>query len=400
VGELPWLADLALPDAEGGWAPAGELVLPGSPLAGVLEPGALGVLAESTAATADPDALRAVGVLDTFALVRAADPDELDVDAADRWADAVLDRLPPDAPPPEWPPLTAVRDLELVHDWARALPLLAALPADARADVVLDGVAVPSYLRWWLATHRVLDGERPGRLRHPDGTELQGLYEPAHAAPEVLDLLRPPATVTEVLADVDDALDLLDRLGDPARWVRPDVLRSVYAGLTTALDGVDVDPPERVRVAPDRVVEDAVVLDAPWLQPLVDAPVVPAGGAPGAVADLLDLPLASERVRGSVPDAGRRRLWAEVPGAGLAAARLGRAELTGELAVHETLTVGGRAVAWWPGEDVDHVDGSPAALGRALAWRAGAWSMRQALAEAFAFPDRAEDLAAEDTVGD
>ena len=28
------------------------------------------------------------------------DPDDLDVDAADRWADAVLDRLPPDAPPP------------------------------------------------------------------------------------------------------------------------------------------------------------------------------------------------------------------------------------------------------------------------------------------------------------
>ena len=55
---------------------------------------------------------------------------------------------------------------------------------------------------------------------------------------------------------------------------------------------------------------------------------------------------------------------------------------------------GGRA------SDVDHVDGTPAALGRALAWRAGAWPLRQALAEAFAFPDRADDLAAEDAVGD
>jgi hypothetical protein len=64
------------------------------------------------------------------------------------------------------------------------------------------------------------------------------------------------------------------------------------------------------------------------------------------------------------------------------------------------LTVAGRAVAWWPGDDADHVDGSPAALGRALAWRAGAWSLRQALAEAFAFPDRAGELAAEDAVGD
>ena len=373
-------------------------MLPGSPLAAVLQPGALGVLAEPIADTADPDALRAVGVLDTFALVRAADPGELDVDGADRWADAVLDRLPPDAPPPEWPPLIGVRDLELVGDWGGALPLLAALPAEARADVVLGGVAVPSYLRWWLATHRVLDGERPGRLRHPDGGELQGLYESARAAPEVLDLLRPPRTVEEVLADVDDAIDLLDRLGDPARSVRPDVLRTVYARLAAVLDGIDVDLPERIRVAPDRVVEDAVVLDAPWLQPLVDAPVVPAGGAPGAVADLLDLPLASERVRGSVSGTGRRLPWAGIPGAGLAAARLGR-ELTGEVAVSTELTVGGRPVPWWPGEDVDHVDGSASALGRALAWRAGVWPMRQALAEAFAFPERAEALAAEDAVG-
>jgi hypothetical protein len=69
------------------------------------------------------------------------------------------------------------------------------------------------------------------------------------------------------------------------------------------------------------------------------------------------------------------------------------------MAVHEVLSVAGRPVTWWPDGDLDHVDGSPAALGRALAWRAGAWGMRQALAEAFAFPDRAAELAAEDGVG-
>ena len=340
-----------------------------------------------------------MGVLDTFALVRGADPDELDVDDADRWADAVHDRLPEDAPPPTWPPLTAVRDLELVRDWRRALPLLAATPPEARADVQLGGVTVPGYLRWWLSTHGVLGGERPDRLRHPDSTELQGLYEPAAGAREVLELLSPPARVDDVLADVEGAIDLLDRLGDPRRTVRPDVLRTVYARVAAALDGIDVDPPERVRVAPDRVVEDAVVLDAPYLQPLVTEPVVPAGGAPGAVADLLDLPLASEKVGGTVRGPGRRRRWAELPGAALAAARLGVLELDGEVAVHETLVVDGRAVTWWPEGAVDHVDGSPAALGRALAWRAGAWPLRQALAEAFAFPDRAADLAAEDAVG-
>ncbi|HZB21380.1 MAG TPA: hypothetical protein VE463_16200 [Blastococcus sp.] len=398
VGELPWLAELALPDADGGWAPAGELVLPGSVLAEVLADGSLGLLDAGTAATADPDALRAVGVLDTFALVRAEDPDDLDVDGADRWVDAVLDRLPAGAPPPGWPPITAVRDLELVTEWERALPLAAALPAEAWADVVLGGVPVPGYLRWWLSTSPVLHGRRPDRLRHPESVELQGLYEPAPAPPDVLALLRPPMTLADVLGDPDGAIDLLDRLGDPARSVRPDVLRTVYARLAEALDGIDVDPPERVRVAPDRVVADAVVLDAPYLQPLVRTPVVPAGGAPRAVAELLDLPLAGEVVGGRAPAGGERHRWADLPGAGLAAARLGVGALTGEVVVHERLVVGGRVVSWWPGDDADHVDGSPDALGRALAWRAGAWSLRQALAEAFAHPDRALDLAAEDAI--
>ncbi|MCV2488338.1 hypothetical protein OF117_03100 [Geodermatophilus sp. YIM 151500] len=419
-GELPWLAELALPDADGGWAPAGELVLPGSPLAGAVAGDALGTLDPDVAAGADPAVLRAVGVLDTFAVVRAEDPDDLDVDAVEEWVDAVLDRLPPGEPAPAWPEVTAVRDLELVTDWAAALPLLAALPPVTRDDVRLGPVTAPSYLRWWLRTRPVLAGRRPDRLRHPDGAELQGLYEPADLPPDLLELLAPPASVADVLGDVDGALDLLRRLGDPARTVRPDVLREVHARLAAALDGVAVDPPARVRVGPDRVVGDAVVLDAPWLQPLVDAPLVPSGGAPGPVADLLDLPLASEVVRASVTSSPARRLaWSALPGAGLAAARLGRPALDdgapgggargrsaqgggalgGGVAVHERLTVGGRAVAWWPEDGVDHVDGSPAALGRALAWRCGAWGRRQALAEAFACPERADELAADDSLG-
>ncbi len=403
-GELPWLAELALPDAAGDWAPAGELLLPGSPFAAVLADGALGVLDPATAAAHDPGVLRAVGVLDSFAVVRADDPEELDVDAAGEWVDAVLDRLPAGAPPPVWPPVTAVRDLELVTDWARALPLLAALPAETRADVPLGGAVVPGYLRWWLRGSPVLDGRRPDRLRAPDGAELQGLYEAAQAPPEVLDLLAPPATVDDVLADPDAAVDLLDRLGDPARTVRADVLRTVYARLAAALDGLDVAPPARVRVAPDRVAdperEGVLVLDLPWLYPLVDGPVVPAAGAPGPVAELLDLPLASEELPAAVDGRPDRTVrWADLLGAPLAAARLGVPELPGEVGVHDRLTAGGRPVPWWPGEECDSVDGSPAALGRALAWRTGAWPLRQALAEAFAEPDRAAVLAAEDGVG-
>jgi hypothetical protein len=249
----------------------------------------------------------------------------------------------------------------------------------------------------------VLGGQRPDRLRAPDSPELDGLYDPARAAPEVLARLRPAATVDDVLADPDTALDLLDRLGDPARTVPAAVLRTVHARLAAALDGLDVDPPARVRVAPDRVADPArepvSVLDAPWLHPLADGPVVPAGGAPGAVADLLDLPLLSERVRAAVTSTPERRgPWAAVPGAGLAAARLGLPGLAGEVAVHAPLLAGGRPVPWWPGDGVDHTDGTPAALGRALAWRAGAWPLRQALAEAFAEPARSAALAAEDSV--
>lgn len=390
-----------LPDDDGGWAPAGELVRPGSPLADVLRPGALGALDPEFARAYEARALRAVGVLDTFALLSADDPDELDVDRVEEWVDAVLDRLPVDAPPPTWPPLTAVRDLELVRDWERGLPLLAALPAAARADVDLGGVTAPGYLRWWLRTSPVLRGDRPDRLRAADGVELQGLYEPVgDLAPELLDLLRPPATVADVVVDVEGAIDLLDRLGDPARTASPLVLRTVYAQLAAALEDVDVDPPARVRIGPAEVVADAVVLDAPWLQPLVRVRVVPAGGAPAAVADLLDLPLASEQVRARVTSRPARTVpWRDVPGAGLAAARLGLGELSGSVAVHPELTVtGGRAVPWWPGEDADAVDGSPGALGRALAWRCGAWPQRQALAEAFAHPQRAVEFAAEDAV--
>jgi hypothetical protein len=140
---------------------------------------------------------------------------------------------------------------------------------------------------------------------------------------------------------------------------------------------------------------------------------VPAGGAPGPVADLLDLPLASELVRPGPPaPGGRRAAWSQLPGAGLAAARLGIPELAGAVVVHDRLTVDGHEVTWWPATDdgaadvgaaddrADHVDGTPGALGRALAWRSGRWSMRQALAEAFAEPARADALAAEDSVGE
>jgi hypothetical protein len=318
--------------------------------------------------------------------------------------EAVLDRLPEQRVPPRLGTFVAVRDLDLVVDWDRALPLLAGI--DPTADAQLgDGshIQVPSYTTWWLSTHRTFRGRRPDRLRAPTATDLDGLYDVADADPDTLSRLGVAHSLDEVLADPDRALDLLDRLGDPDRTVPAATLRTVYPRLALVLEDA-ADPPDRVRVGAATTVprEEAVVLDLPYLLPLLgdERTPVPADEAPGPVADLLDLPLAGELLGPLAPDPGPARTlsWAEVPGAELAAARCGGPVPNATVAVHERLTVGGTPVRWWPDAETDHTDGSPYTLGRALAWRLGAWSARAAAVEALTDPDdptlRAEDALA------
>ena len=409
-GEVPELAELALPAEEADWYPAGELLLPGSPLASAIGPDApFGLVAADVVERHGPDVLAAVGVLRTFAVLR-ADEVELDPEAADHdldreaeWMEAVLDRLPEQRVPPRLGAFVAVRDLDLVVDWNRALLLLAG--TDPTADAQLgDGthVQVPSYTTWWLSTHRTYRGRRPDRMRAPTATDLEGLYDVAEADPEALALLGVAHSVDEVLADPDRALDLLDRLGDPDRTVPAATLRTVYPRLALVLEDA-ADPPNRVRVGPATTVprEAAVVLDLPYLLPLLghERTPVPADEAPGPVADLLDLPLAGELLGPLAPDPGPARTlaWADVPGAELAAARCGGPVPDATVAVHQRLTVGGTPVRWWPDGETDHTDGSPYALGRALAWRLGTWSARAAAVEALTDPDD-PFLAAEDAL--
>lgn len=411
----PWLAELALRDAEGDWTPAGELVLPESSLATVLDPDTLGLVDPELVATFGVDPLVAVGVLNTFAVVR-ADGHELghaehDLDDENRWYDALFDRLPDGDQPPVLTNFVAVRDLDLVRPdrWARALRLLADLPADVFADAEIrigsrEPVRVPSYTQWWLSTHPVLHDQRPDRLRDPTADELTGLFDAADAEPEILRVLHCLLSVDDALADPDTALELLDRLGQPDRTVRADVLTELYPRLASALDGIEVQPPLRVRVAPDITIERerAVILDAPHLLPLLDRSPVPAAGFPAAVADLLDLPMATETVAAAVTSTPQSvTAWADVPGAAVAARRLGLRRLPGLAAHHAPLLVTGeRAVTWWPEADLDHVDVSagPDALGRALSWRHQRWPLRAALAEAFGHPNDGARLDAEDGV--
>jgi hypothetical protein len=116
------------------------------------------------------------------------------------------------------------------------------------------------------------------------------------------------------------------------------------------VDTAALDPPERLRASDGSVVsaERAVLLDLPWL-----APALPAGetvvarpdpDAVDALAELLDLPLASELVAGRVPadPTASVRRWAELPEvvAACAAAGVpvpdGTVELRGRLTVELT----------------------------------------------------------------
>jgi hypothetical protein len=420
-GALPWLGELALPTEGGEWAPAGELLLPGSPLALIVDPDSpFDLLDPAFADRHGSEALRATGVLDTFAVLRESDVDivagEHALDGEDDYYAAVADRMPPQDVPPRLVELVAVRDLELVGDWPLALELLAAPPLRAAirtpaVAVLADGnrVEVPSYTAWWLAHHPVLDGHRPVELRTPTADRLAGLYDAAQHPAEILAIAGCLSTVEDVLADPELAADLLDRLGDPERVADPLLLREIYGRLALLLDGFELPPPPTVRVAPDRVLRAAecVVLDLPYLLPLLGGRVVvPSGGQPGAVSDLLGLPFASEVVGAAAgaPEAGsevRREAWAQVPGAPLAAERCGAAVPAGEVVWHEGLRVAGQPVQWWPAADADHVDigAGAAALGRALAWRLDRWPDRAAAAEALDPAADPQTLRAEDAAG-
>jgi hypothetical protein len=315
-GEEPWLGELALPGEDGDWYPASELLLPGAPLASVVADDAPYELVETDFVERwGAELLAAVGCLRTFPLldedeVDLADLADLHLDGAEEWADALEELLGDPDGGIRIERLHAIRDLELVDSnrWPEALALLgegqlrAVLAAPAFA-LTGDGrrVEVPSYTRWWLASHPVLAGHRPTELRTPDAAALDGLFDLAAGDAGLLALLGCRTGLADVLdaarSDARFAAELFDRLGDPARTVTPTLLREVYPRLAEALDGLELAPPERIRVAPDRVVPaaNAVVLDAPWLLgALGERSAVPAGSDPEAVADLLDIPLLSE----------------------------------------------------------------------------------------------------------
>ncbi|MDP9395141.1 MAG: molecular chaperone Hsp90 [Actinomycetota bacterium] len=412
-GELPWLAELALRDEEGAFAPARGLVLPGSPLHGLLD----GV-GEPDPALVDrwgAGTLAAAGVLATFTVERADEValDEScdhDLDDEDGYVEELRTRAGDGELPPVLGELIAVRDLDLVRPdrWADALGVLAAdrdtrqaLLAPARVRRA-DGRVVegPSYTSWWLRRHARWGGRRPGDVRLPSADALlEGLWDPAPSGDvppevdsEVLTAAGVRTTLDALLAEPGGPDAVLDRLARPQRPVSRAQLRRIYV----ALAGVEpsrVTPPRMLRVpAGDRTrvlpAESVWVLDEPqWLQVRFLAVLAVPLRLSSELADVLDLPVTSER-----------RLDPLVGGRVVPVPEVVRMVLPAAPATwieHDTLTVDGTAVEWWvDAASVVHactVDG----LARALAWAAGAWGARHATAAVLADPGQVETVLAE-----
>ncbi|MFK0217346.1 sacsin N-terminal ATP-binding-like domain-containing protein [Streptomyces vinaceus] len=424
-GDEPWLGALALPDEDGELTPAGELLLPGSPLASVIRedevPYVDGELAERWGA----QPLTACGVLATFQLVRAADlvldPDELEprdgdfaepddaglLDAVDVWCEDVLDQLPETPLPPVATELVAVRDLDLVDDdcWPQALAMLAQPPLrDALTQPVRvllpDGTtqAVRPYTAWWLRDHPVLDGRRPAGLRAAGGDPLlAGLYTPADATgfedEQVLRALGVRTTAAALLDEPGGAAELLGRLADPDREVSDRQLHALYGALAD-LDPDQVTLPDELRAVVDGEVvvvdaADALIADAPDLLPLTAGlPLLPVAPARAAdLAELLQVRRVSETVPAEVTTPGEEH---EVP----ESVRILLGPSTPETYLeHEELIAGGVELDWRRTPDGTLHASTLEGVAAGLAWAAAQWPRRFEVAALLEDPSRTTELA-------
>ncbi|WP_431947751.1 sacsin N-terminal ATP-binding-like domain-containing protein [Actinacidiphila sp. bgisy167] len=427
-GDEPWLAALALTDDEGELAPAGELVLPGSAFERVVREGELGLVDADLAARWGEQPLTAVGVLATFALVRATDvvldPDELEprdgdwaepddaglLDAVDVWCEDVLDQLPDTDVPPVATEIVAVRDLDLVDDdaWPQALAMLSVPPLrDAVTQPVRvllpDGTTrtVRPYTAWWLRDHPVLDGRRPVGLRAAGGDPLlAGLYEDAEAGAvddEVLRALGVRTSVPALLVEPGGAAELLARLADPDSAVTPAQLHRLYSELAT-VDPEQVTLPDELRAVVDgrepRVVDagEALVADAPDLLPLAaDLPLLPVPPVrAAALAELFQVRRLSEAFDAPVVSQGEPHDVADTVRELLPGVPLSYVE-------HEELLVaapdGGTVELDWRWVDGTLHAATLEGVAAGLAWAAGAWQRRFEVAALLEDPTRTEELA-------
>ncbi len=409
TSDEPWLAELTLRRADGGSSRAGSLYLPGSPTLDWLDPVEIGVVHDTVVQRWGPATLQAVGVRTELPIVRAPDValDGLawhELDDEDGWVDVMLVRLPDGPVPPLLSELAAVGDLDLVRDhaWPQVLEALSRPPyrdlvTGPAVALLADGgrVLLPSYTQWWLTMHARVARRPLDDYRLPSADPVvAALWEPFPLPldEEFLRAIGVRGDLASILAHPAGSDAVLERLADESLEVTASVLREIYTALAAA-DPEDVAPPDFVRIgdgAGSRVVPatQALVADGPhWAQVPGVALVAAESGAAEDLAEVLDLPLADERIRLDVDGSG---ILADVPDVVFAV--LPDAPKT--YLEHEELTVGGHGVAWWITEAGVHastLDG----LARGLAWAAGAWERRLLVAEVLRDPDALDVLLAE-----
>jgi len=446
-GDLPWLADLPLPDADDDVSPAALLALPDSFAAQVLDPDEVALVAADAVERWGRDVLAAVGALEGPGLLRLPDvalvgptadlardddvegPAPHDLDGWEDWAEesarlaAAAVGLPDDGDDGHddgeapgavngleigLPELVAVRDLDAVlpEAWPQLLERLAGDP-ELRAALLRParvvvrwigggGVAdVPSYTAWWLS--RTLAG---GPWADPEADpSLAALLPPPPAVLAGLDRdVRRAAGGVRSAADLDAAAveAVLAGMADPD--VDMDAATAVVLWRELAVlaesvlaDGTEVAPPAWVRVLDGLTtqvvrVRDAVVVDGPaWLQrtDLGGAVVAPTPRAAASLADLLDVPLAGELALGKVEETGQ---VAPTP----PAVRVLLPGVPPTWCEHEDLVVDGMDVDWWVeghGTDATVHACTSEGLARGLAWAAGGWQRRGAVADVLADPE-------------
>jgi hypothetical protein len=142
----------------------------------------------------------------------------------------------------------------------------------------------------------------------------------------------------------------------------------------------------------------AVVADDPrWLQrPDVGAFVAAPSASAPALADLLDLPLASEVADGHVTSSGARAVVPEVVRDVLQGKGTGTPPTS--WVQHDELLVDGVAVEWWVEAGEAHAS-TGHGLARALAWAVGRWDRRYAVEALLTDPAVAQQQQLDDATG-
>jgi len=435
-GSRAWLLDLPLRDDDDEPAPAGSLVLPGSPAAASCDPEEVAPVAGDLVERWPAGVLVGAGVTASASVlvwdeVDLDDPPEELADAAPGWLD-LLEGVLGGAGGWVADEVALVRDLDLVASESEdeegddgpgrasgPAGVLAAALEDPRAAAVLrprlrlrgpggETAVVGSPTAVVLA-----EALRPGApddaggsgaaCAGPDAPPALRALLPA-PPPWVADLPRGWQGATGVAAaweDLDGAgwAAVLDPSPVPTGVDGAAALLGAWRALAERVAGAGaagpgpVEVPERlaclaadgtaVRREEPRVVDHPFTADHPACGPVLVVP----RGAGEPVAELLDLPLATDDLPGRVESTGRVVPLADDVRALLRLAG-GSTGAEVRLVLHDALVVDGERVdAWVEEAPSDREPGTAHAVdarsaGRALAWAAGAWSSRAAVAEA------------------